>query len=397
MGSCFGYPTIAHMRKTTMADQERRRPTLADRFVAKRYGHRDEYMHRRVFGMLQGSVRAAHKFVLDANATTRIAHVVRDIPDLIIREFDFARAPFDLTWVEFPHDLFWREVGNPAEQQDDDADMTVGYLIDGNSISVIIGGTVGSPLSGPHPSILRFALNTEWSDDEKTEYSGAVSEVINSGGDTGLDQFYWGSTLAHMDQATRDRLRTRNRVTVWHPSPTARWTTADSFMDLVKMTIQGSIGELRNVVAIMLMLNRPSITRYTNAPPGKGFSKGKLLNYMAHTTVTIDLDAVPTMRLLGTPEGEGVPRRRHEVRGHYCQNREARDYLRIAGCIHSWQPCHTDWEPWPNPPVGTPGQPGMPRNWQCDSCGGKRWWKNEHERGDASLGYTTHDYEVTSR
>lgn len=380
-----------------MADQERRRPTLADRFVAKRYAPHDRYIHQEVFSSLQASVRAAHKFVLDDNATARIAHVLRDIPDLIIREYDFARAPFDLTWIEYPAPLFWREIGNPSELQDGDADHSIGYLIDGNSISIIVGGTISNPMLGPQPSVLRLSLNTEWSDDEKTEFHDMTAEVINSGRDLGLDRFYWGSTLKHLDEATRDKLRTRNRVSVWQPATTGHWADQETFMELVKLTIQGSVGELRNVIGMMLMLNRPSITRYTNAPPGKGFSKGKLIPYMAHTTVTIDLDAVPTMRLLGTPEGEGVPRRRHEVRGHYCQNREARDYLRIAGCIHSWRPCHIDWEPWPNPPVGTPGQPGMPRNWQCDSCGGKRWWKNEHERGDASLGYTTHDYEVTSR
>lgn len=382
-----------------MADNDtstRRRPTLADRFSAMRYGRRQEYVHRDVFELLQGSVREAHKFVLDDNAATRIGHVVRDIPDLIIREHDFARAPFDLTWIEYPASVFWRACGNPIEYQDDDADHTVGYLIDGNAISVVTGGTIGSPLAGPVLSILRYAMNTEWSEHEKIEYHDTIAEVVNSGRDVGLDRFYWGNTLSHIDEATRNRLRTRNRISVWQPGRTGHWADHENFMELVKRSIQGSVGELRNVIAIMLMLNRPSISRYTNAPPGKGFSKGKLINYMAHTKVTIDLDAVPTMRLLGTPEGEGVPRRRHEVRGHYCQNREARDYLRIAGCIHSWRPCHHDWEPWLNPPVGTPGMPGVPRNWQCETCGGKRWWKNEHERGDAGVGYTTHDYEVTA-
>ena len=378
---------------------ERRQPTLADRFVAKRYAVRDRYIHRDVLDHLQSRTRAAHKFVLDDNATTRIGNVIRDIPDLLIREFDFARAPFDLTWVEFKHPVFWRACGNPLDAEDhEDGDLDVGYLIDGNMISIVTGGTVGKPLAGAFPSIINFRLNTAWDDEQRREYLGSthVGEVLNGGGDLGLDRFLWGSTLKHMDQATRDRLRERNMISVYKP-PQGLWSDQESFTELLEQTIRGSVGELRNIVGILLMLNRPTITRYSNVQPGKGFSKGKLIPYMAHTTVTIDLDAVPTMSLLGTPEGEGVPRRRHEVRGHYCQNREARDYTRIAGCIHDWLTCHDDWELWPDAPHGLPGEPGVPRNWVCATCGGKRWWKHEHERGDASLGYVTHSYQVTAR
>ena len=382
-----------------MSNTERRQPTLADRFVSKRYAAHDRYIHRDVLDHLQRRTRAAHKFVLDDKATERIGNVVRDIPDLLIREYDFARAPFDLTWVEFKHPVFWRACGNSPDDEDPiDGDLMVGYLLDGNIASIVTGGTVGSPLAGAFPSILHFALNTQWDELTHSGYndSSHVAEVVNGGGDLGLDRFLWGSTLKHMDQATRDRLRERNTVSIYR-APPGVWSEEERFAELLKHTIQGSIGELRNIIAIMLMLNRPSLTRYSNVQPGKGFSKGKLIPYMAHTTVTIDMDAVPTMRLLGTPEGEGVPRRRHEVRGHYCQNREARDYLRIAGCIHDWQTCHDDWEVWLNAPIGMPGEPGVPRNWVCNTCGGKRWWKHEHERGDASLGFVTHDYQVTAR
>ena len=339
-----------------MSNTERRQPTLADRFLAKKFAASERYLHGDVLDMLKSRVRTAHKFVLDDNATTRIAHVVRDIPDLLIREYDFARPPFDLTWIEFKHDLFWREVGNPREMQDDDSDMNVGYLIDGNTVSVITGGTIGSPYAGPYPSIIRFHFNTEWSDGEYADWM-ASAEVTNSGSDKGLDQFLWGGTLKSMDMETRDRLRARNRVTVYRPPSVGRWGNEVRFLSLLESTIHGSVGEMRNIIAMMLMLNRPSITRYSNMPQGKGFSRGKLMTYMAHTSITIDLDAVPTMRLLGTPEGDAIPRRRHEVRGHYCQNREARDYTRIAGCIHDWVTCHDDWELWPNAPQGLPGEP----------------------------------------
>jgi hypothetical protein len=33
--------------------------------------------------------------------------------------------------------------------------------------------------------------------------------------------------------------------------------------------------------------------------------------------------------------------------------------------------------------------------WLCTACGGKRWWRTDHERGTAEKGYVTTDYAVT--
>jgi hypothetical protein len=152
----------------------------------------------------------------------------------------------------------------------------------------------------------------------------------------------------------------------------------------------GSVGELRNIVAILLMLNRPSITRYANAPAARGWIKRKPAPFMAHTSVTIDIDARPTMRLLGTPAGDGVPRRRHEVRGHYCHDHEAHDYRRIAGCQHDWQETDAEWTP-------ADLKPGEAEHWVCRQCSGKRWWRIEHERGRLDQGIVNRaGYHVTA-
>jgi hypothetical protein len=152
---------------------------------------------------------------------------------------------------------------------------------------------------------------------------------------------------------------------------------------------------LRNIVAILLMMNRPSLTKYIhNANAGRGFHKGKVMPYLSHTTVTIDIDARPTLKLIGTPQGDAVPRRRHEVEGHFCHDETARDFSRIAGCIHEFAPTHgpvDDWAPWPDAPLGVPGEPGCPRNWVCAACGGKRWWVKEHGRGTAEKGFVVKD------
>lgn len=362
----------------------KREPTLADRFIAGRGAEADRFLQRPYVENLVRQVRATHKFVFDEAAATRLAHVVRDIPELLIREHAFARAPFDLTWIEFPHWKYWREVGNDPNGQDDTADHTIGYLIDGNVATVIVGGTVGQPrLDPPLPGVFRYHLNEEWS--ENVIRAFALDGMTDT---ETLDRYMWGSTTKHLSEADRSKLRQRNRITL---APILRTPDADDRRTILNAAFRGSVGELRNIIAILLMLNRPTITRYTNMPAGRGWHHGKNTPYMAHTMVTIDLDAVPTMRLLGTPAGEGVPRRRHEVRGHYCHDHVSRDYHRIAGCLHDYRPAHmdADWTPWPDCP------PNDAERWVCAQCGGKRWWRADHERGDAGRGYATHDYTVT--
>ena len=158
------------------------------------------------------------------------------------------------------------------------------------------------------------------------------------------------------------------------------------------MSVRGAIGDLRTIMAILLMLNRPSLTRYDQSLGHvRGFIGNKLRPYMAHTTVKISLDPVPLLRLVGTPQDDGTPKRRYEVRGHYCHDQTARDYMRIAGCIHDWHPTHKDWTPWPAAHLDEAD------NWVCAVCEGKRWWRKEHTRGDSLVGYVEHDaYEVSN-
>jgi len=82
---------------------EKRAPTLADWFM---FDHdRFTWVPNKVHDGVINRLRLARKFVLDENATRRIAEVIRDIPDLIAREHLFARPPFDVTWIEFPADI----------------------------------------------------------------------------------------------------------------------------------------------------------------------------------------------------------------------------------------------------------------------------------------------------
>jgi hypothetical protein len=379
--------------------RDKRGPTLADRVLARTLSAHEKIIHPKTYDQLMQGVRSAHRFVFDEEAARRVAQVVLDIPSLLVREHGFARAPFEVTWIEYPSYAYWnrlhdadpeRYTGQGEWGDKSTADHTVGYLIDHNRINTFVGGTVTEPDLLPDITPMQYRLRTEWDVNDQIEFARLVgcSRMM-------LDMIMWGSTYDVLSDDERRLLRAYNVMeqTPLNPSHRTYHTlTADAGMGAAA---RGSVGDMRTIIALLLMLNRPSLTTYKQTLPNShGFIRGKYRAYLNHTTVTIAIDPVPTLRLVGTPAGDAVARRRHEVRGHYAHNREARDYAKIAGCIHNFEPNHgpPKWLPWPD------AGPDDPDNWVCSECGGKRWWIPEHERGDESLGYVIHDeYNVVRR
>jgi hypothetical protein len=110
------------------------------------------------------------------------------------------------------------------------------------------------------------------------------------------------------------------------------------------------IGELRYIWALLSTINTlPIKTSFTTA--AKGFvAKGRYRRFVDHTTVTLNIPETRYRRIAAHAIAS-ARRRAHEVRGHW------RD------------------------------------NWRLPK-GNKSIWVPEHQSGDASLGFVTHDYEV---
>jgi len=383
-------------RDTNMKDpKDKRLPLLADRFA---YGNpRDVFIyHPKAIAQMQRTVRAARKFVFDEDAARRVAKVVSTIPELLVREHRFARAPFDVTWIEWPAWAYWGALRDENPDAYDAAgewgelstsDHTVGYLIDHGRINTFAGGTVEDPDIGAHLTPIQFRLHTEWPVEDQIEFARLVGASR-----IGLDAAMWGSSYDKLSWDDRRALRDYN---VMELVPFNR--EGNAYEKMMKdgawePSMRGAVGDLRTVIAILLMLNRPSISRYVQTLPNKhGWIKNKVVPFMSHTVVSLSLDAVESLRLVGTPGDDAGLRRIHDVRGHYCNDRTAREFMRIAGCLHDWRDHDDEWTPWPDAP------PAEVHHWVCASCGGKRWWRADHQRGTAQKGFVEHDgYGVTA-
>lgn len=363
----------------------KRTPTVADKLITMRDRSHLRSYEPKALDQLQRSARQARKFVFDADAIKRVADVIRAVPELLVREQEFARPPFDLTWIEYPANVMYAELNQHVPEHlrgfggSATADKDLGLLFDHGRVNVFVSGTVDRPDDPIYLSPIQYRLNTEWPFEDQLEFCrrASVSRI-------GIDQFLWGSTYMALDVESQRSLRDLHAIEY---VPMRQNAVGDGSMHGL---VNGSIGDFRTIIALLLMLNRPSICRYVrDLPNSRGWLRNRVIPYMAHTHVTIDLDAVPSMRKM-SDRTSGIELRCHEVRAHYCHDKTARDMMRIAGCIHEFRAADAEWKV-----RGV--APGEAQRWVCGSCGGKRWQRREHQRGNAALGYVKHEsYDVTA-
>jgi hypothetical protein len=380
------------MARNAFEKHSKRRPLVADRFVNRRFSQEERFYHPAAVDQMQRAARKAVKFVLNEEATERVARVVLEVPDLLVREHQFARAPYDITWIEYPAHIYWQTLRNAKPDaydrqgkwgSQDTADHTVAYLIDHGRVNTITSGTVADPDSPVFITPLQYQLNTEWPLRDQLRFTemAHLSRLM-------LAAVMWGSTFDSLDKEDWRSLRDNNVMEMVPLNP--KHPKANVLKDNLSDSLRGSVGDVRTVIALLLMLNRPSITKYRHVEGTRGFVRGKSLAYMSHTVVDVSLDAATTLRNIGTPGETNIEKRRHEVRGHYCHDETAREYARIAGCIHEYQPHDENWKPWPDAPSDEVN------HWICAQCGGRRWWRKSHMRGSAIEGFVVKDgYQVS--
>jgi hypothetical protein len=356
---------------------------LADRFAAMSLsGMRGRGSDKilRAAEYAQAKVRVAEKFVFDPEASHRVGTVIRDIPDLLVEQIQFARAPFDLCWIEYDVEQIFK-VLNPTDTNPNDAtqDKLLGILVNHNRIVEVIEDIRG------HIGFLPFVyhLNTEWLIPDQLRFCEmmGVSRL-------GIDHWLWGSVANKFrDQGKQDYLRLLRDTTMVEPLLPSEATDDKQQMALM---LHGTTGDFKNHLAVLLLLNQPSVTQYIRIPPTRGWIGNKPKPFMAHNTVRVALDPIPNIVLLSEGHGEGDLRRRHRVRGHYCQNEAARTAARHRNCIHEWQAASEEWE------IVAGSDEPMPdsdiNHWICSGCHGRRWWRAQHERGDASKGFIDHTH-----
>jgi len=133
------------------------------------------------------------------------------------------------------------------------------------------------------------------------------------------------------------------------------------------------VGVVRRAWALLATLNDLPLV-YSDVRQSKGFvAKGRYRRFLDHRTITINVPQKAQTKLAKQLIAL-IRRRAHEVRGHW---RDDWRHAPSARCEHLWVAAIDSTE----------GR-------YCERCHGHQSWVHEHQRGDASLGFVTHNYAV---
>jgi hypothetical protein len=342
-------------------NRNRPEPTLADDllFTKKRMS---ALMSRREHEKMLSGLRKARRFVFDDAATERVARMCVNSPDLIADHSEFARAPFETTWIEcnpyILHEVFRGHMPTTGE------DTRIGFLFVGNTVYTGVKNADTPQRRGSAvflPQVYRLHQPMSFEDEQEACRLMGLSRMM-------LDSFFWGVSYNHLDPSRRRALRASHTLN-WAFDQQRHMTDGV----LSNMAQLGGAGDLRVIIALALMLIRPSMLKviHEQAEERHRTIMGPR-TFFTHNVVTIKMrPEAMVRRVCSTARKEYATKRRHEVRGTYCHDRPAKSRT----CIHDWREIE-------------------PTQWQCVKCGGKRWWRKAHERGDVKRGWVNKHYVV---
>lgn len=124
---------------------------------------------------------------------------------------------------------------------------------------------------------------------------------------------------------------------------------------------------IRDVWALLATLNDLPV-RVEHIEPSKGYvARGRYRKFLEHNVIHLTVPETKWRKLV-LKTAALLRRRAHQVRGHW--RKDWRNPLAVL-CNHEFD-----------------------EHMICRRCQGKKLWIAEHQRGDASLGFVIHDYQV---
>jgi hypothetical protein len=353
-----------------------REPLLADRFLAADYKNFGAGLVTREFwDTTRDNLCLAKRFVLTEDAARYCAQLLKDAPRIVADAQDFAIPSHERMYIEFPFKV-WYETLTGAKL-DYSGDSRIGYLIVGNEIRSEVR-VLAESLGEAGLSPFEYHLNQPLTFQQQL----ALAKRFNVSR-MAFDLFFWGSSVAGIGTVTVKNgqkhvtfdewqkegiraLRDNHSFSIHIPHRREHELPAiwDKFYD-------ASAGDLRNIIGLLLFLNRTAHTRVEREEPYQSrMINRKPVNLLKHRVITMHVNPVP--KLIHLAAGEGIRRRLHDVKGHFCHNEI------------TWTNNHDhEWDE----------DPEHDFHWYC-VCGAFRWWRKKHKRGDDAQGIVTSSYKV---
>jgi hypothetical protein len=347
----------------------KRRPLLIDEVLANPYKGAPKEALKKI-NVVKARLRDAKVFVLDEAAAVYAAQMMRDHPEAIAKDIEFAIPPFQQMYIEFPFPRFYETVTSMDTHDDplplEDQDTDVGYFYDGPRVYVM--SRTADPTQAGRGMLLplRFRLNQPFTFQEEQQIATDLQ-----GSRLSIDSFFWGSCypklMAKNDVASARALREHHSCEVWYGKDTLLEPKG-----LMTHLLRTNAGDMRSIVAFLLFLNRTrDVQVIDEIPPAPSFIHAKPRTLVRHNLIRIKLDPGPLLQRAFKGRATGGWRREHDVRGHWCADRN----YHANPHDHDMRELHHQY-------------------WKCIICGGCKWWRKAHHRGRKDLGTVKTVYEV---
>lgn len=342
-----------------------------------------QYITDRPMADIRAAITGARRFVLDDRMSAFLADLssvpfqVQQVrrPQVLDTIRHGARLPHATTWIEFNGSEFRRRLLEVAESKTDSWGHA---LVPGSEVPARWGW-----LLEQHPKLETVVQLTEFIDMGDDSVGAAPFTVVWQTIDQPLpynDADPNGGTFMH---------GITGYVSPYIATRPMQKVPAHRLVDVVKeedgrripqFKVDKMIVEMgglaRYAMSLLATINDIPVL-HTFEAQHRGFvARGAHRKFLDHTVIRLNVPQTRNTRLLAQKLIAIARKRAHEVRGHW------RLYQRGEGAV-----C-------------TPGQ----HQWMaederghcaCMNCSSWRTWIHPHQRGDASLGYVTHEYEVT--
>lgn len=145
------------------------------------------------------------------------------------------------------------------------------------------------------------------------------------------------------------------------------------------------VGTVRYAWAFLSLINSVPVIKHEVRNSKGFFARGRIRRFMDHTTITLKVPKMVSVRTLVQRTMISIRRAHHDVRGHWRMYIREHDPAWLAYCTgagHNWS----------EPAITDDGTTRM----TCKRCHSFQTWIEKHERGTRSEGTVSHDYHVTA-
>jgi len=384
-------------------------PPLADRIMAACtnpaklvQSHPDPAERRKIGAALKDRLRNSRRFYVDEEVTRAATRLGVQHPEILMQMLRRARLPFGRVWVEWDNRAQAEESGIVDETAPDRFGVLVERLDEQEPlyrmtpVGLITGETRGAGQAvGVSPISVVYHLDHPVAGLPLTADQRQIAEIADLPEDyvrkTLIGSAYVGQVSDRNDQeevqhriALCDTLAAHaTNVLTPFMAPLIRRTLAgdgrinrDVLQRIMRTEVIENSGTWRFVISLFALINaRDYVESEQTYRAGKSrMVGGNIVPFLDHWLVSLKLPRKIVEARIIRQMTEAIPRRRHEVIGHWKHSRKHGD----PNCEHAYVS-------------------ETPTRERCAICGAARWWVNEFERGDASIGYIIKDRLVESR